>query len=93
MRAGFTSLIYRQLLRMNPSVVQSGKMINLITTDVSEFEEAVSKITSMMKDLSKTVAVCCVLYSEIGWLFLIIPTIIFISMFVNSKQARTKITI
>ncbi|KAJ3652688.1 hypothetical protein Zmor_018631 [Zophobas morio] len=84
MRAGFTSLIYRQLLRMNPSVVQSGKMINLITTDVSEFEEAVSKITNMIKDLSKTVAVCCVLYSEIGWLFLIIPTIIFISMFVNT---------
>ncbi|XP_063924536.1 ATP-binding cassette sub-family C member 4-like [Zophobas morio] len=36
MRAGFTSLIYRQLLRMNPSVVQSGKMINLITTDSDE---------------------------------------------------------
>ncbi|KAJ3652708.1 hypothetical protein Zmor_018650 [Zophobas morio] len=84
MRAGFTSLIYRQLLRMNPSVVQSGKMINLITTDVSEFEEAVSKITNMIKDLTKIVAVCWVLYSEIGWLFLIIPTIIFITMFVNS---------
>ncbi|KAJ3652702.1 hypothetical protein Zmor_018644 [Zophobas morio] len=84
MRAGFTSLIYRQLLKMNPSVVQSGKMINLITRDVSEFEEAVSKITNMIKDLTKIVAVCWVLYSEIGWLFLIIPTIIFISMFVNS---------
>ncbi|KAJ3652692.1 hypothetical protein Zmor_018635 [Zophobas morio] len=84
MRAGFTSLIYRQLLRMNPSVVQSGKMINLITTDVSEFEEAVSKITDMIKDLTKTVAVCCVVYSEIGWLFLIIPTIILISVFVST---------
>ncbi|KAJ3652714.1 hypothetical protein Zmor_018654 [Zophobas morio] len=84
MRAGFTSLIYRQLLKMNPSVVQSGKMINLITRDVSEFEEAVSKITNMIKDLTKIVAVCWVLYSEIGWLFLIIPSIIFISMFANT---------
>ncbi|KAJ3652712.1 hypothetical protein Zmor_018652 [Zophobas morio] len=84
LRTGFTSLIYRQVLKINPTLVESGKMINLITRDVSEFEEAIYEITNIIRELSNVVATCYVLYSEIGWLFLILPTIIFISLFVNT---------
>ncbi|KAJ3652716.1 hypothetical protein Zmor_018655 [Zophobas morio] len=84
LRTGFTSLIYRQVLKINPTLVESGKMINLITRDVSEFEEAIYEITNIIRTLSDLVATCYVLYSEIGWLFLIFPTIIVISMFVNT---------
>ncbi|KAJ3652676.1 hypothetical protein Zmor_018620 [Zophobas morio] len=84
MRTGFTSLIYRQLLKVNPSLVDGGNTINLITRDVNEFEEAIYNITNMIRDVCKLVAVCCLLYLEIGWLFVLLPVIIFIIMFVNT---------
>ncbi|XP_063924174.1 ATP-binding cassette sub-family C member 4-like [Zophobas morio] len=87
LRTGFTSLIYRQALKINPTLVENGKMINLITRDVSEFEEAIYKITNLLRDLTKLVAACFLLYTEIGWLFLILPTIVLISIFVNTCLA------
>ncbi|KAJ3652727.1 hypothetical protein Zmor_018665 [Zophobas morio] len=87
LRTGFTSLIYRQLLKINPSLVDSGNMINLITRDVNEFEEAIYKITNTIRDLCVLVTVCCLLYSEIGWLFLILIAIIFVIMLINTCLA------
>ncbi|XP_063924520.1 ATP-binding cassette sub-family C member 4-like [Zophobas morio] len=55
-----------QVLKINPTLVENGKMINLITRDVSEFEDAIYNITNILRDLSNAVAACCVLYSEIG---------------------------
>ncbi|XP_063924519.1 ATP-binding cassette subfamily C member 4-like [Zophobas morio] len=77
----------RQLLKVNPSLVVSGNVINLITRDVNEFEEAIYRITNTIRDLCVLVTVCLLLYSENGWLFLILIAIIFVIMLINTCLA------
>ena len=73
-RAGLTSLIYRRILESES--VSIGRSVNLITKDVSEFEEFVLMVTFMLRDILKIVVVCYVLYTEVGWLFVILIVVI-----------------
>lgn len=80
-RASFTSLIYRKVLKMKSS--QVGKVITLVTRDVNEFEEALAYVTLLWTDFCRFLVTCYVLYTEIGWLFNILIGIIVVSLFLE----------
>ncbi|XP_063924495.1 cystic fibrosis transmembrane conductance regulator-like [Zophobas morio] len=94
-RAGLTSLIYRRILESES--VSIGRSVNLITKDVSEFEEFVLMVTFMLRDILKIVVVCYVLYTEVGWLFVILIVVIgtavtisgILAIFVKKLRVRT----
>jgi ATP-binding cassette subfamily C (CFTR/MRP) protein 4 len=71
MRTAFTSLIYRKVLRISSTQVETvsvGKIITLITRDVNEFEVSIPYIITLLNNLVYFIVVCYVLYKEIGWL-------------------------
>jgi ATP-binding cassette subfamily C (CFTR/MRP) protein 4 len=79
MRTAFTSLIYREILKMSSSQIEKtsvGKIITLTTKDVDEFEHAISYFTYMFNSFVHILVVCYVLYTEVGWL-----VITFVSVF------------
>jgi hypothetical protein len=79
MRTAFTSLIYREVLKMSSSQIEKtsvGKIITLTTKDVDEFEHAISYFTYMFHSFVHILVVCNVLYTEVGWL-----VITFVSVF------------
>ncbi|KAJ3652866.1 hypothetical protein Zmor_018796 [Zophobas morio] len=84
-RAGLTSLIYRRILELES--VSIGRSVNLITKDVSEFEECVLMVTFMLRDVLKILVVCCVLYTEVGWLFVILIIIVVMAMTISGILA------
>ncbi|XP_063924488.1 ATP-binding cassette sub-family C member 4-like [Zophobas morio] len=94
-RAGLTSLIYRRVLDLKS--VSIGRSVNLITKDVSEFEEFLLMVTLMLRDVLNILVLCYVLYTEAGWLFVILIFIIvtavtisgILAFFVKKLQVRT----
>ncbi|KAJ3652874.1 hypothetical protein Zmor_018804 [Zophobas morio] len=93
-RAGLTSLIYRRVLDLKSASI--GRSVNLITKDVSEFEEFLLMVTLMLRDVLNILVLCYVLYTEVGWLFVILIVIIvtavtisgILAFFVRKLQVR-----
>jgi ABC-type transport system involved in cytochrome bd biosynthesis fused ATPase/permease subunit len=71
MRTVFTTLIYRKVLKMNSSQLEStsdGKIITLITKDVDKFEHSISFVTYMFHSFVQFSMVCWLVYTQVGWL-------------------------
>lgn len=68
-RAGCSGMIYRKTLRLLKSAMengQNGQIINLLSSDLSEFEYALVFISEICKGPLQVLIVIVVAYNEIG---------------------------
>lgn len=88
MRAAFTSLIYRKVLKTNQAKIDSisvGKIITLITRDVNEFESFVFFVTYLWSSSVHFIMICFVLYFEIGWLVIVLIALFCLILLMQCK--------
>jgi ATP-binding cassette subfamily C (CFTR/MRP) protein 4 len=89
MRTGLTSMIYKKVLKMNLSqldTISVGKIITLITRDVNEFDIYVFYTTYLWCDFLRFLVTCYVVYMEIGPLVAILVGLFCVIISIQGKK-------
>eukprot|EP00834_Sanchytrium_tribonematis_P003442 NODE_132_length_16614_cov_0.935392.p1 type:complete len:963 gc:universal NODE_132_length_16614_cov_0.935392:13581-16469(+) len=70
-RTALTTLIYKKVLKLNPSVFNSGTVINLISTDVTRIEFVASYLHMIWSAPYQLILIIVFLVRALGWVALV----------------------
>eukprot|EP00835_Amoeboradix_gromovi_P004157 NODE_308_length_11287_cov_0.209778.p1 type:complete len:1191 gc:universal NODE_308_length_11287_cov_0.209778:1986-5558(+) len=81
-RTSLTTIIYKKILKMNPSLFNSGTIINLVSTDASRLEFTASYLHMIWSAPFQLFVIIAFLIRALGWIALIgVAAIFFVAPF------------